>query len=140
MRKGSHTAPLPGTYDPLPAHLVAELVVIGFKAEAVEHWTIDKARVTLRSYKADADAAMLRADLKAGEIDGPRPIAGPLQLMRQAAAAWIGQSLTNHNADDLMFAVQGAVPELEADELKRLGEYMVRKLLGVSHEQLGRAV
>lgn len=126
------TIPMPGTYDPLPAHLVSELVTIGYREESVRHWSIEKARVTLKEYKTQADVALLRADLRAGEIDGAvKPAGGwPLTLMRQAAAVWVGQALAANNVDDLVFAVQGAVAELTNDELRALGGYMSRKLLG----------
>jgi hypothetical protein len=130
MAKGKDTAPIPGSYEPLPPHLVNELTAIGYKAEAVDSWSIEKARLTLRRYSIQANATIRRANNSAEAVDGPKLIGGPLGVLRQDAANYCSQALAAGDAADLLFSVQGAVGELSDDELKRLAAYMVTKLAG----------
>ena len=127
----SSTPPMPGTYDPLPEHLVSELVAIGYREESVRHWSVEHARLVLRRYQIQANATIRKADVKAEQIDGAVKLTqGPIGFLRRDAAGWVGQALEANNFSDLLFAVQGAVAELTNDELKALGGYMSRKLLG----------
>ena len=131
MRKGTDTPPMPGTYDPLPVHLLAELVNIGYAKGKVEHWSVEKARLTLRRHQIQANATVRRAADKADEIEGTKIEGGPIGFLRQDAAQYIAQALSANDMGDLLFAVQGGVGELSNAELRRLGDHMARKLLEV---------
>jgi hypothetical protein len=133
MAKGKDTTPIPGSYDPLPAHLVTELVAIGFKAERVDSWSVEKARLTLRRYQIQTNATLRKADDKAEFIDnGVKLSQGPIGFLRADAAVWIHQAIEKNDPSDLLFAVQGGVGELSNDELRRLGDYMMRRLAEVA--------
>jgi len=133
MAKGKDTTPIPGSYEPLPGHLVSELVAIGYRADRVDSWSVEKARLTLRRYQIHANATIRKADNTAEAIDGGAKLSqGPIGFLRRDAAVWIGQAIEKNSPDDLLFAVQGGVGELSNDELKRLGDFMIRKLSGAA--------
>lgn len=136
MSRSKGTLPLPGTYDPLPGHLVSELVALGYKAESVDHWTVEKARLVLRRYSIQANAAVRRAKRTGEAIDAEQAAAaavipgGPIGVLRLDAAREIRRSLDQDDLGDLLFAVQGGIGELADCELTRFAALIEKKLLG----------
>lgn len=130
MSRSKGTLPLPGTYDPLPGHLVAELVVLGYKAESIDHWTVEKARLVLRRYSIQANATIRRAHRTGESIEGVVLMGGPIGVLRADAAREIRRALDTDDLFDLLFAVQGGIGELADCELTRFATLVEKKLLG----------
>lgn len=123
----------------LTAEVVRQLEGFGYKAEVVRKWSAAKATIVLDSAKREQAIALERAAEKARAQDRPKPIGGPLPMLRLHAASYLSEPMS---PNDLTQAVMYSIHELDGSEIVRLAGYLVtlfRANNGFSPDNLRRA-
>lgn len=112
------------------AKTVRLLEGFNYRKEAVRGWSAEKAATVLATCKREQAIALRHAAAVAREQDETAPPRGQTSLVeRQVAAAFIEQS-QGCGIDEIYHSVMYSVHALRDDEVKRLADFLIRKLRG----------